>query len=80
MLIITLKILYNLCNKTSSVGSVSFILTTLAYSPEMIHGVFTTYSPLLKESLHLSIPFSYYPLFVCAMDEKKENKDFCLVS
>jgi hypothetical protein len=46
----------------------------------MIPGVFTTYSPLLKKSLHLPIPFSYYPLFVYAMDERKEKKDFCFVS
>jgi hypothetical protein len=46
----------------------------------MIPSVFTTYSPLLKESLRLPIPFSYYPLFVCAMDEKrKERLLFCIL-
>jgi hypothetical protein len=46
----------------------------------MIPGVFTTYSPLLKESLHLPVHLSYFLLFVCAVDERKENKDFCFVS
>lgn len=46
----------------------------------MINGIFTTYFPLLKESLHLLVSFSYFPLFVCAMDERNEKKDFCFIS
>jgi len=37
------------------------------------------YSPLLKESLHLPVLFSYFPLFVCAMDERKEKKNTCVL-